>query len=465
MLGKIAQEEIMAKQEELINLGKNIWENPELGYKEVKASAWSVELLEKEGFTVERNYVNMPTAFRAEWGSGKPVIGFLAEFDALSGLSQKVSTKREAIEEGGNGHGCQHCLMTPACIGAALGMKKEMESKGLEGTVVVYGCPAEELLTGKVFMAREGAFRDLDLAFSWHGGTTSKMFGFGLKATALNSAKFHFTGITSHAAADPENGRSAVDAVQLMNMGVEFLREHVTDDVRIHYAFIGLPSSPNVVPSNAGVNYFVRANSRQTVEEVYERVVHVAEGAARMTDTKLDIEFTGGCYETLNNKVLFDLFDEVSKEVDPVEWTKEEIDFAAELNEQSPNYKKYVEAGIVEEGTHLEERFVLDMNPTEKCMGGSTDVSDVQHICPTMTITTASSNIGAAAHSWQNVACAGNSIGMKGMLYGARLMAVAGLKAVEDPTIVAEAKAEFDKSMNGKTYVCPIPADVPIPQP
>lgn len=463
MLGKIAQDEILAKQDELIDLAKKIWENPEMGYKEVKASQWCAELLEKEGFKVERGYTGLSTAIRAEWGSGKPVIGFLGEYDALSALSQKVSTKREAVVEGAPGQGCQHNLMTPACIGAALGMKKEMEEKGLPGTLVVYGCPAEELLTGKVFMARGGAFRELDVAFSWHGGPTCKMTTLGTVTTALNSAKFHFKGVTSHAAADPQNGRSALDAIQLMNMGCEFLREHVTDDVRIHYAFTDVPSSPNVVPGKASVWYFCRALSRAAVDDAYERIVRVAEGAARMTDTQLEVEFTGGCYEMLNNKVLFELCNQVSKDVTPTVWTQEEIEFAKALNEQSPSYQKLVESGKIKAGTQLEEGFELGMDPTLVSGGGSTDVADVQHICPTMMLTTASSCIGAPGHSWQNAACAGHSIGVKGMLYGAKIIAAAGLKLIEDPSILAAAKAEFDEKMSGKSYVCPIPDEVPLP--
>ena len=463
MFGKIAQDEIFAKQEELIDLAKKIWENPEMSFQEVKASQWIAEFLEKEGFAVERAYAGVPTALRAVWGSGKPVIGFLGEYDALSALSQKVSTQREAVVEGAPGHGCQHNLMTPACIGAALGLKKEMEEKGLSGTIVVYGCPAEEVLTGKVFMARGGAFRELDLAFSWHGGPSCGMTTLGTVTTALNSAKFHFKGVTSHAAADPQNGRSALDAVQLMNMGCEFLREHVTDDVRIHYAFTDVPSSPNVVPGKASVWYFCRALSREAVEDAYARIVRVAEGAAHMTDTQLEVEFTGGCYEMLNNKVLFELCNQVVKDVVPTVWSQEDIDFAKALNEQSPIYQKMIDSGKIKSGTQLEENLVFDMNETLVSGGGSTDVADVQHICPTMMLTTPSSCIGAPGHSWQNAACAGHSIGMKGMLYGARVMAVAALKAVEDPSIIQAAKAEFEEKTAGHAYVCPIPEEVPVP--
>lgn len=462
MIGMIAQQEIEAKKEQLTSLAKKIWENPEIGYKEFKASQWSAEVLEQEGFAVEMQYAGLPTAFRAVWGSGKPVIGFLGEYDALSNMSQSVSTQREAIVPGGPGHGCGHSLMTPACIGAALGLKKEMETRGLSGTLVVYGCPAEEMLTGKAFMARGGAFRELDAAFSWHPLAKTSMMSLGAIANALNSAKFHFKGLTAHAGADPQNGRSALDAVQLMNMGVEFLREHVTDDVRIHYAFCDVPASPNVVPDKASVWYYVRALSRDGVEDAYRRIVRAAEGAAWMTETEVEIEFMGGCYETLPNKTLYELIDQASKEIPGVSWTQEELDFAKALNEASANYQSFLDSGLIDSHVQL-DAFELDMDTTIKSIGGSNDVGEVQHILPAISFGTPSSNIGAAAHSWQITACAGHSIGMKGMLYGARLMAAAALKAIENPEIIEAAKTEFAQKTHNRPYVCPIPDEVPVP--
>ena len=462
MSGNIALNEIEAKKELLIGLSRNIWENPEVGYQEVKASQWSAELLENEGFTVERNYVGMPTAIKAVWGSGHPVIGFLGEYDALSNMSQSVSTEYDPVVAGGPGHGCGHCLMTPACIGAALGMKKEMEERGLEGTLVVYGCPAEEMLTGKAFMARGGAFRELDIAFSWHPVQSPGSMALGALGTALNSAKFHFKGHTAHAGADPHNGRSALDAIQLMNIGAEFLREHITDDVRIHYAFTDVPGSPNVVPDKASIWYYVRANTRQAVEDTYNRLVKCAEGAAHMTETEVEIEFMGGCYETLPNKTLYMLLDKASREIPQIEWSDEDVAFAAKLNEISANYSSMAANGLVEKGQQLASG-EFSMDETIRSMGGSNDVGEVEHIVPAIAFGTPSSNIGAAAHSWQITSCAGHSIGQKGMLQGARIMAVAGIRAIEDPSIIAEAKAEFEKSMAGRTYVCPIPDDVPVP--
>jgi len=458
MLGKIALQEIEEKKDAVIELSKKIWENPEIGYHEVKACKWTAELLEKEGFEVETGYTGVPTALRAVWGSGKPVIGLLGEYDALANMSQTVSTEKEPIVEGGPGHGCGHSLMAPSCVAAAIGLKKEMTERNLKGTIVVYGCPAEEVLTGKVFMARGGAFQDLDIAFSWHPMTTNDL-SMGT-AAGLNSAKFHFKGVTAHAGGDPYNGRSALDAAELMNVGANFLREHVPDITRIHYAFTEVHGAPNVVPDRASVWYFVRALSRESVVETYNRLIKVAKGAAMMTETEVEVEFMGGCYETMQNKVLLDTVQEAMSELPLPQWTEEEIKFAEALNKCSANYEKLLNAGVVEKGVQLDN----SVHPvTCVNMFGSNDVSEVQHIVPTVNFMTASANLGAAYHSWQITACAGHSIGMKGMLHGANIMAVSALKAIENPEIIENAKKEFSKAMNGRKYECPIPDEIPVP--
>ncbi len=267
MLDTIAVKTVDQNAAVLTGLAKKIWDNPETAFNEVKACQWTAEVLKDAGFEVEIGYVGMPTAIRATWGKGHPVIGFLGEYDALPGLSQKVGTEKEPVTPGAPGQGCGHNLLGVACLGAALGMKAELEATGKEGTVVFYGCPAEEVLTGKAFMAREGAFTDLDAAFSWHGATTNHVtLG---TMTGLNSAVFHFHGITAHAGGDPHNGRSALDAVELMNVGANYLREHVTSDVRIHYVIKEGGTAPNIVPDNASVWYYVRAMSREAVEDTY----------------------------------------------------------------------------------------------------------------------------------------------------------------------------------------------------
>ena len=449
---------IEEKSADLIALAKKIWESPEIAYHEVKACHWTAELLEKEGFAVEKGYAGVPTAIRAVWGSGSPVIGFLGEYDALPNMSQKVSTVKGAAKEGAPGHGCGHNLMAACCAGAAIGLKEAMTQKKLPGTVVFYGCSAEEVLTGKGFMARAGAFKDLDIAFSWHPMTINDL-SCGTMA-GLNSAKFHFKGVTAHAGGDPYNGRSALDAAELMNVGANFLREHVPDITRIHYAFTDVHGAPNVVPDRASVWYFVRALSRDAVVETYNRLIKVAKGAAMMTETEVEVEFLGGCYETLQNRVLLATIQESMNEIPFPQWTEEELRFAEELNKTSANYEKMVQAGIVEPGVQLDGSGHPINNAN---MFGSNDVGEVQHIVPTAYFMTASANVGAAYHSWQITACAGHSIGMKGMLHGALVMALSALKAIEDPEIIVKAKKELEQAMGGKPYLCPIPAGIPVP--
>ena len=458
MLGKTAQQIIEEKSNILRELAIKIWENPEIGYREEKACQWTAEILENEGFKVEKGYVGVPTSIRAVWGEGKPVIGFLGEYDALPGMSQKLATVKEPIEAGGAGHGCGHNLLGAAHVGAVIGLKKEMEEKDLKGTIVFYGCPAEETLTGKTFMARGGAFRDLDIAFSWHPAAANSItMG---RMTALNSAKFHFKGITAHAGGDPHNGRSALDAAELMNVGANFLREHVTDDVRIHYVLTEAGTAPNIVPDKATVWYYIRALSREAVIDTYERLIKVAQGAALMTETEVDIEFLGGCYNTLQNKVLVDTVYETMNEIPVPEWSEEEIEFARTLNKASANYETMVSSGLINENVQLDNT----VSPIS-CQNnyGSSDVGDVQHIVPGVLFMTASSNIGAAFHSWQITSCSGHSIGIKGMIYGAKVMAVSALKAIEDPTIIEKAKTDFEQTMNGREYICPIPEVIPVP--
>lgn len=459
MLSTVATKAVDQNAAILEDLAKKIWEHPETAFNEVKACEWTAEVLKNAGFEVEVGYVGMPTAIRATWGKGHPRIGFLGEYDALPGLSQKVSTEKEPVCEGAPGQGCGHNLLGVACLGAALGMKAELEASGKEGTVVFYGCPAEEVLTGKAFMAREGAFADLDAAFSWHGATTNHLTTGTM--TGLNSAVFHFHGITAHAGGDPHNGRSALDAVELMSVGANYLREHVTSDVRIHYVIKEGGTAPNIVPDTASVWYYVRALSREAVEDTYRRLVLVAEGAAHMTETKLDIEFLGGCYNTLNPVKFTTMTRDVMAEIEMPQWTEEEKKFADALNKKSQQYDRVKASGLLDNGP-----LCTFVSPVLNEDGyGSTDVGDVQHIVPCVQVMTATYNLAAPGHSWQVAACSGMSIGMKGMLYGAKVMAASAMKLVNEPKLLAEAKEEFKKQMNGRTYKCPIPKEIPVPQP
>ncbi|MDO5017965.1 MAG: amidohydrolase [Lagierella massiliensis] len=449
-------EYIEQRSEDLIGLSKKIWENPEVSFEEYKACKWYEEFLKNEGFDVTVGDYGVPTSIRATYGSGKPVIGLLGEYDALRGMSQIVATHKEAVEEGAPGHACQHNLLGVAHLGAAIALKNEIEKNNLEGTVVFYGCPGEEELTGKGFMARGGAFRDLDLSFSWHPGNgNAVMMG---KMTALNSFEIHYEGQTAHAAADPHNGRSALDALELTNVGVQYLREHVTDDVRIHYSILDGGKAPNIVPDTASSWYFVRALTRENVNDTYDRIKDIAEGAALMTGTKTRVKYLGGCYDTLGNKVLADVLLESMNEVPTPVWSDTDKQFAKEMEEVRTN--KTGSFPIDKNtGEYLYEgdSFISYMNSF-----GSSDVGDVHHICPGILFVTATTNLGAAGHSWQNTACAGMDIGFKGMLYAAKSMALAGLKFMKDEDLVLKAKEQFKKDMGGKEYECPIPEDLEL---
>lgn len=460
MVGKLAVAEIEKKREQLDALSCYLWENPEAGFQEFKASRKTTELLREEGFQVETGVGGVPTALKATFGNGHPVIGFMGEFDALPGLSQKVSTVKEPVTEGAYGHGCGHNLLCTAHVGAVIGLKEEMIRRNLPGTIVFYACPGEELLTGKPLMARGGAFDGLDVAVNFHPNKINEAT-IGV-STAVNSVKFHFYGKASHAANAPENGRSALDAVELTNVGANYLREHVPSDVRIHYTITNGGIVPNIVPDNAEVWYYVRAFSREVVEDVYDRLVDVARGAALMTGTRMEVEFLGGCYNTMNNEVLAGVIADAMNEIEKEPWTEEEIAFAAALDEQTKDSavttrKKY---GLPSE-THL-----YDGPGKVTCFNsyGSTDIGDVMHLVPTAYFFTACTNMGAPAHSWQFASCAGSSIGEKGMIYAAKVMAVYGAKLIEHPEIIQKAKELFDRQMEGRIYKCPIPDDVGAPQ-
>ena len=416
---------IKLNQEKLVQISRYIWENPELALNEKKASELMMKVLREAGFEIRENLAGMDTAFSATWGSGKPVIGYLGEYDALSDLSQAICGEKKAIVEGAPGHGCGHNQLGTATLGSALALKAYMEENKLPGTVVFYGCPAEETMTGKILMAGAGEFRDLDVALTWHPGSDNRVLAQNF--LAMNTAKFNFYGVSSHAAASPERGRSALDAAELMNVGVNFLREHVTDDVRIHYSFSNPGGQPNQVQPYAQLWYYVRAQKRPTVDEVFDRICNVARGAALMTDTRVEIDLLTGCWDILGNRTLEELLDACLHEVEMPQWSEEDRAFAREVNGE--NAKLF-------EG----------VKPLNECYGqmyGSTDVADVSWIVPTAQIGTATSALGSAMHTWQFTAFSGHDIGMKSMISAADALALAGVKLLENPELVEKAKAEF----------------------
>lgn len=443
MTGNIAISALDEISEEIFRISRQIWEHPEAGYEETFASGLCAGILERNGFKVERGYAKLPTAIRASWGTGHPVIGFLGEFDALPGLSQKDVNHEEPIEKDAYGHGCGHNLISAAMIGAVIAVKREMQARKKSGTLVFYACPAEELTGGKVFMAREGAFKELDCAFAWHPGCFNQA-SYSV-STGTRSTIYHFKGIPAHAAADAEKGRSALDAVELMNVGMNYLREHVPADVRIHYVVTDGGKAPNIVPEDAAVWYFDRALTMDTMKMVERRMRNIAEGAALMTETSFWEEQLGGCCPILPNHVLGKLIDSCMRDIAQEPWTSEEIEYVQGIDESVPQ----LHTGVKD----------IDTNDDF----GSTDVGDVSQITPVTYYKTACYGMNAPAHSWQVTACVGRSIGQKGMLYGAKVGALAAMRLVDDPELVVSARKEFENCMCGREYESLLPADALIP--
>ncbi len=451
---------------ELNALSKTVWEFAEVGLREEKSAAALAGYLEKEGFSVQTGVGHMPTAFVASFGGGRPIIGFLGEYDSLAGLSQKVLPTREEVVPGGPGHGCGHNLLGVGSLGSAVALKKEIEAGRLKGTVRFYGCPAEETLIGKVFMAKAGAFDDLDAAITWHPWVVNGVWGG--QHLAMNSVRFAFFGRTAHAASAPHMGISALDAVELMNVGVNYLMEHVIQEARIHYVITGGGGQPNVVPAAAEVWYYVRAPHRYQVEEIYPRIVKIAEGAALMTGTRMEVRFQVGCYDYLPNRVVSDLLIDSLRRVGPPRFSEEDFAFARALERSfDPGQKRSVllsnniPAEYAELTLHEEVAPIYDWG---RPMPGSTDVGDVSWITPTGQLTAATFVMGTAAHSWQATAAAGMGIGQKAMIAAARAMGLAGYELMAKPELLEKAKAEFARETAGKPYVSPLPPEMVAPR-
>ncbi len=430
-----------------------IWEFAEVGLEEYQSSALLVKELRANGFEVETGVSNMPTAFVASYGSGSPVIGILAEYDALPGLSQKAIPDREPLAEGAAGHGCGHSGLGTGALGAALAVKAAKDKHNLPGTIRLYGTPAEETLIGKVYMLLDGQFDDLDICLHWH--PSSKNMAQGGSSKALVSVKFTFEGIAAHASGSPHQGRSALDAVELMNIGVNFMREHVKEDSRMHYVITDGGGQPNVVPPEATVWYFIRADTHEDVESLFQWVQEIAEGAARMTRTKWSLHIDTDCHEIIPNTPLTELIDANMRAIGAPKFTPEEHEFAKQL--QGPLAEQFQQTFK----TTLNE----DVAPPESTPGkGSTDVGDISWKVPTGGLRTACAAEGTPGHSWQQVACIGSSIGDKGILYAAKSLAVSAVQLLEDESLRAAAQADFEERLKGRTYKTLIPEGQKAPE-
>ena len=469
-----ALQAIEDKKELITGIADKIWEYAELSLQEYKSAELYCEALEKEGFKVERGTCGIETAFTASYGHGRPYIGILAEYDALSGLSQESGlTDRKEVIKGGNGHGCGHNLLGAGAFAAALGVKEYLEKNKIAGTVIFYGCPGEEGGAAKAFMARDGVWKDLDAALTWHPEDVNEV------ATGSSNSciqvQYKFTGIASHAAGAPEMGRSALDAVELMNIGVQFLREHMSDKARVHYAITDAGGvSPNVVQPRASVLYMIRSNHVAEAVELEKRVDKIAEGAALMTETTFQKKFIDGLADTVSNFVLERVLYRNFEELGVPSYTKEENAYADALAE---TYDHSSVPGVAAENDpearekvikmqkaygHAMNAFLTPIYQGEAFKAGSTDVGDVSWLTPTGQIHVAAWPNGCPGHSWQNVSCDRTEIGHKAAIHAGKVLAAAAMDLFADPQLLKEAREEFEKrTVSG--YVCPIPADaVPV---
>ena len=455
----------------LTKLSDKIWEFAELSMVEFKSAEYYCDLMESLGFKVERQLAGCPTAFSGTFGSGGPKIGILGEFDALSGLSQQAAIAQHIpCSEGGCGHGCGHNMLGAGSLGAAIAIKEAIEAGDLKGTVVFYGCPGEEGCAGKTFMARDGMFRDLDAALTWHPGDVNEIM-VGNNAASIQY-EYSFIGRASHAAGDPENGRSALDAAELMNIGVQFLREHMNKKESVHYSFTDAGGvSPNVVQPTAKMIYMVRGETVRKAKKLLARVDDIAKGAALMTGTEYTRKQIDGTASNVTNETLEQLLHDNMQAVSLPEYTADEWRLAEDIKKTYVNDKlpgadtednKKLKAFIKEktdDGKRAINDFVVPYYPSTHFSPGSTDVGDVSWLTPTAQFTAVTWASGSPGHSWQNVSLGKSSIGYKGLLYAAKVLAASCADLMENEELLNKAKAEF-KEAAAEGYDCPLEKDI-----
>ncbi len=445
----------------IIEISDKIWKFAELGLIEFKSSALLANELEKHGFRVERGIADMPTAFVATWGEGKPVIGIMGEYDALPGLSQKKVPWKEPLETGKPGHGCGHNIHGTSGMAGATAIKKAMEKHKIKGTIKFFGCPAEENFSGKVYMVRDGYFNDIDAVISHHPSTMNEVSL--MSSLAVNSVKFHFYGKASHAGASPEQGRSALDAVELMNMGVNYLREHVIQDARIHYVIEKGGDQPNIVPPYARSWYYVRAPERDQLEFIYNWILDIAKGAAIMTKTEVKTEFLEGSYNLIPNRTIAELIVKNMREIGFPKYNDEDLKFAKEIAKTiTPETKiAQLKKSKRPEWEKLVDKLIDDEAPDPWGEGevshGSTDVADVSWQAPTVEFSTAAWILGTPAHSWQAVAQSGVEIGRASLIFAAKVMATTAIDLLTNEDALNKAKEEHRQRISNKEYKSPIP--------
>ena len=462
---------IDAKSKEITALSDRIWETPETRFQEYQSTEILSKFLEDNGFSVERGVGGIETAFTATFGQEKPVIGILGEFDALSGLSQKeASDVREAIEQNGNGHGCGHNLLGTAGIAAVIALKQLIEEKKITGSIKYFGCPGEEGGSGKTYMVREGVFNYIDVALTWHPNSYSGVFSFS--SLANYQVYFSFEGKASHAANSPHLGRSALDAVELMNVGVNYLREHIISEAKVHYAVTNTGgSSPNVVQSDAEVLYLIRAPHIKEVEDIYQRVINIAEGAAMMTGTKVTVRFDKACSNYIPNDTLNVVLQDKLEHFGLPHYDDSELDYAQKMAQTIT--QEEVNAAIIDaeklSNYQLTDQFytpdypffdeVVPYAKTREVMQGSTDVGDVSWIVPTAQFFTTCFVAGTPLHTWQLVSQGKTSLAHKGLLYAGKVLAASAVEVFENPELIEKAKEELARQTKN-AYRNPLPKEL-----
>ncbi|MBQ2400408.1 MAG: amidohydrolase [Lachnospiraceae bacterium] len=466
----IISELVDEKKQVYAEMSDAIWGFAEPRFQEFESSKIQQEYLASRGFTIKADLAGEETAFIAEYGSGKPILAFLGEFDALSSLQQEADqTERILIEGKTNGHGCHHHLLGTSAVAAVDALKTYMEENQLPGTIRYYGCPAEENAGGKAYLVRDGYFNDCDAAITWHPGTSNKTSADdGYLANFRVFFTFH--GISSHAAGAPELGRSALDAVEIMDIGVNFMREHMIDAARIHGAITNSGGiAPNVIPSEAQVLYAIRAPKVTQVKKLYERMCDIAQGAALITGTTVDIRQVAAYSNVIRNETLEDVMDAHLRHFVPIGYTEEEKAYAAKFKEVITELdKEGLKNAISRIASKDEKQAVMDMSLFDFVIdknantggGGSTDVGDVSWVVPTGQVSVVTCAAGTAFHSWQCVAQGKSSIAHKGMIAAAKIMACTGVDLLTKPELLESAKKDWVENLEGETYPNPLPADV-----
>lgn len=468
-IGKLVDD----KKQLFIKVSDEIWDASEVRFNLKKSADALIKALEEEGFTIQRGVAEMDDAFIATYGEGKPVIGLLGEYDALDGLSQKadVNVKDPRIQ-GAPGHGCGHNLLGAGTLAGAIAVKDYMKQTGLKGTVVYFGCPAEEGGSGKTFMARAGLFKNVDAFLSYHPMAFTRSMA--ISTLANYHIIFKFKGRPAHAAAAPEMGRSALDALELMSVGVNYLREHIIQEARVHYAYLNAGGkAPNVVQSEAEVRYLIRAPRLNQVESIFQRIVDIAKGAALMTGTQMEMEWESSVANIIPNDVMGRLAQKYLCAYGPYELNEEEKAYAKKLQESigEAELKRTYNQLLAQFGSQnvskveemVKKPVVTDIMPysfQETAMPGSSDVGDASWFAPTIMFTTACFPTGTVEHSWQWVSAGKSSMAHNGMLYGGKVMAAAAIELMENAELLNAAKEENKKRMGNETYFSPMPDTV-----